>query len=126
MKRVSGKKGVGVAVHSFSFSLEGGAIGTTIYNASRPWFGVFISFYRVIRVHTLVGEVDNGLFRVREAMDDRPSATRGIPSLPSCGTMLRRPRRRGFHWCGLWSCDLVVASFGDPEGDFLLGGVAMR
>jgi hypothetical protein len=123
MKRVSGKKGVGVAVHSFSFSLEGGAIGTTIYNASRPWFGVFISFYRVIRVHTSVGEVDNGVFWVREAMDDRASATRGSRAYPRVGPCSVAPV--GGVFTGV-VCGLVVASFGDPEGDFLLGGVAMR
>jgi hypothetical protein len=35
-----------------------------------PRYGIFASFLRVIRVHTLVGEVDNGVVRVGEAPTD--------------------------------------------------------
>jgi hypothetical protein len=68
MKRMSRKKGVSVAVRFFPFSLEGGAIETIVWSASLPRFGAFISFCRVIHVPTLVGEVDNGVRRVGEAM----------------------------------------------------------
>jgi hypothetical protein len=61
-------------VHSFPFSLEGGAIGTTVCNASLSWLGAFVSFCQVIRVHALVDEVDNRVRRVGEAMVHRPLA----------------------------------------------------
>jgi hypothetical protein len=73
------------AVHSFSFSLESGVNGTTVCDGPRPQFGAFISFYLVIRVHTLVGEVDNRVRRVGEAMVDQPSATRGSRAWPCSG-----------------------------------------
>jgi hypothetical protein len=73
MKRMSGKKGVGAVVCSFPFSLEGATIVTIVCIASLPRFGAFVSFCRVIRVHSLVGEVDNGVHRVGETMVDRPS-----------------------------------------------------
>jgi hypothetical protein len=123
MKRMSGKKGMGAAVCSFSLSLEGGAIGMAVCSACLPRLGVFVSFYRVIRVHSLVGEVDNGVRQVGEAMVDRPSTLSGILSLASCEIMLHRTI------CGDFVGTVrsfAAPSFGDPEGDFLSGEVAMR
>jgi hypothetical protein len=73
MNRTSEKKGVGVAVRSLPFSLEGGGIGMAVRCASLPLFGVFASFCRVIRVHSSMGEVDSGVHQVGEAVVDRPS-----------------------------------------------------
>jgi hypothetical protein len=120
---MSGKKGVGAAVRSFSFSLEDGAIETAVRSASLPRFGVFVSFCWVIHVHSLVDEVDNGVHRVGEAMIDRPSTLWGILSLASRGTMLRRAI--GGVFVGAVH-GFAAAPFGDPKGDFLSGEVAMR
>jgi hypothetical protein len=67
--------------------------------------------------------MDNRVRRVGEAIVDRPSTLWGILSLDSCGTTLRHTiggvfvgAVRGF----------TTASFGDPEEDFLSGGVVMR
>jgi hypothetical protein len=51
-----------------------------------PWplFGALVSLRRAISVHTLVGEVDNGVRRVGEAMADRASANRGVPRAWPC------------------------------------------
>jgi hypothetical protein len=38
-----------------------------------PWCGTSTSLRRVIRVHSLVGEVDNGVCQVGEVVVDRPS-----------------------------------------------------
>jgi hypothetical protein len=70
-----------------------------------------------------VGEVDNEVHRVGEAIVDRPSTLWGILSLASCGTTL---------CCAIGGVfvgavrGFAAASFGDPEGDVLSGEVAMR
>jgi hypothetical protein len=38
---------------------------------------MFTSFFRVIHVHSSVGEVDNGVFRVSEAPSDRLPSPEG-------------------------------------------------
>jgi hypothetical protein len=90
--------------------------------ASLPWFRVFTSFCRVICVHSLVGEVDNEVHRVGETVVDWPSTLWGILSLASCWTM---PCRATGGVVGAVR-DFNTASFGDPEEDLFLGGVAMR
>jgi hypothetical protein len=89
---------------------------------SLPRFGVFNSFCRVIRVHSLVGEVDNGVRRDGEAVVDRPSTLWGILSLASCWTT---PRRANGGVAGVVH-DFIAASFSDPEEDLFSSGVAMR
>jgi hypothetical protein len=61
MKRMSGKKGVGAAVCFFPSSFECGGIRVVDHCAFPPRFRMFIFFYQVIHVHSLVGEVDNGV-----------------------------------------------------------------
>jgi hypothetical protein len=54
----------------FPSSFEGGGTGRMARCVFIPRYGIFASFLRVIRVHTLVGEVDNGVVRVGEAPTD--------------------------------------------------------
>jgi hypothetical protein len=51
---------------------------------------MFTSFYWVICVHSLVGEVDNRVRRVGEVVVDWPSTLWGILSFASCWTTPRR------------------------------------
>jgi hypothetical protein len=85
-----------------------------------PWLGIFISLSQVICVHSLVGEVDNRVCWVGEAVVDWPSTLWEVPSLASCGTMFRRAISRGT------VRGFTAAPFGAPEEDFFSGGVAMR
>ena len=57
----------------FSSSFEGGGVGRIARCVLLPWYETFTSLLRVIRVHSLVSEVDNGVRRAGEAMVDRPS-----------------------------------------------------
>jgi hypothetical protein len=50
MKRMSRKKGVGAAVCFIPSSFEGEGIGVVVHCAFLPRFGMFIFFYRAIRV----------------------------------------------------------------------------
>ena len=68
MKRISGKKGAGAAVCFFSSSFDGGGVGMIAHCVFLPWYRISISLCLVIRVHSLVGEVDNGVCRVGEAV----------------------------------------------------------
>jgi hypothetical protein len=105
------------AVHPFPFSLEGRVAGMIVGGTPWPLYGAFISLCRVIRVHTLVGEVDIGVRRAARA-----SVTRGSRAWPLCGT---KPRcSTGGVLTGVVS-GLPMAYFGDPKGDFLPGGTAM-
>jgi hypothetical protein len=81
---------------------------------------MFISFFRVIRVHSLVGEVDNGVFRVRETPTDRSFFSRGLPTLSLQGIIF--PRAAG----GGTVRSLALASLGIPEEGFFSGGSATR
>jgi hypothetical protein len=73
MKRMLGKKGAGTTMCFFSSSFEGGGVRMVARCAFLPWYGISISLLRVIRVHSLVGEVDNGVRRVGEVVVDWPS-----------------------------------------------------
>jgi hypothetical protein len=79
---------------------------------------MFIFFYWVIYVYSLVGEVANGVRRVGEAMVEWPSTLWGIPSLASCGTT-------PCHAIGAGAAHGFAAT---PFGarDFFSSGVAMR
>jgi hypothetical protein len=116
---MSGKKGVGVAVCFFSSSFEGDGIGVIARYAFPSPFGMFIFLRRVICVHSLVGEVDNGVRRVGEVVVDWPSTLRGLLRPDLRGTtpyrLVSGGMARGF----------TAAPFGAPEENFFLGGVAM-
>jgi hypothetical protein len=85
-----------------------------------PRYRISISLCRVIRVHSLVGEVDNRVRRVGEAMVDWPSTLQGLLSLDLRGTMpchaVSGGTARGF----------TTAPHGIPKENFISGGVAMR
>ena len=87
MKRTSGKKGVGAVVCPLPISLKSGVVRTIIDGAPGVLYGAFISLHRVIRVHTLVGEVDNGVLQVGESLVDWPSILRGLLSSDLRGAM---------------------------------------
>jgi hypothetical protein len=73
MKRMSGKKGVGAAVCFFPSSFKGGGVGVIVHCVFPPRPVIFISFCRVICIHSLVGEVDNTVRRAGEVVVDWPS-----------------------------------------------------
>ena len=103
----------------FSSSFEHGGFEMIACCAFLPWYGISTSLRQVIRVHSLVGEVDNGVRRVGEAVVDWPSTLWGLLSPCLRGTMRCRAvsggTARGF----------TPASCGIPEEDFFLGGVTM-
>jgi hypothetical protein len=70
MKRMSGKKGVGASVCFFSSSFEGGGVGVIVHYAFLLRSRIYISLRQVIHIHSLVGEVDNGVRWVREVVVD--------------------------------------------------------
>jgi hypothetical protein len=59
-------------------SFEGGGIGKLMRCVLLPRLGTFTSFFLVICVHSLVGEVDNRVFWVSEAPTNRSSFSRGL------------------------------------------------
>ena len=67
-----------MTVFFFPSSFEGGGIRKVARCVLLPRLRTFTSFFRVIRVHSLVGEVDNEIFRVSEAPTDRSSFSRGL------------------------------------------------
>jgi hypothetical protein len=70
MKRMLGKKGAGAVVCFFSSSFEGRGVGMIARCAFLPRCGISTSLRRAIRVDSLVGEVDNRVRRVGEAVVD--------------------------------------------------------
>jgi hypothetical protein len=81
---------------------------------------MFISFFQVIRVHSLVGEVDNRVFRVSEAPTDRSYFSRGLLNPGMQGTIFPRAVDRGP------VRSFASASLGIPEEGFFSGGSATR
>jgi hypothetical protein len=116
---MSGKKGAGAVVCFFSSSFEGRGVGVIVHCAFLPRSRISISLRWVIRVHSLVGEVENGVHQVGEAVVDWPSTLWGLLSPDLRGTMpchaVSGGTTRGF----------LAAPCGIPEEDFFLGGVAM-
>jgi hypothetical protein len=103
-----------------SSSFKGGGVGRIARCAVLPWYGTFTSLLRVIRAHSLVGEVDNGIRQVGEAMVDWPSTLWGLLSPDLRGAMPCRAVSGGM------TRGFTLASCGIPEEDFFLGGVVMR
>jgi hypothetical protein len=81
---------------------------------------MFIFFFRLIRVHSLVGEVDNGVFRVSETPIDRSFFSRGLPILGSQGIIFPRAVSGGA------VLSLALASIKILEEGFFSGGFTMR
>jgi hypothetical protein len=117
---MSGKNGASVAVCFLSSYFEGGGVELIAHCAFLPWYGISTSLRWAIRVHFLVGEVDNGVCRVGEAMVDWHSTLWGLLSPGLRRTMhchvVSRDTARGF----------TPASCGILKEDFFLVGVAMR
>jgi hypothetical protein len=112
---MSGKKGAGAAMCFFSSSFEGRGVGVIVCCAFAPRSRISISLRRVIRIHSLVGEVDNGVRWVGEAMVDWPSTLWGLLSLDLRGTMPCRAV------CGGTTRGFAAAPFGILKEDFFLG-----
>jgi hypothetical protein len=55
-----------VVVSSFPSFFEGEGVRRIARRTSVPFSGTFASFFLVIRVHSFVGEVDNGVLRASE------------------------------------------------------------
>jgi hypothetical protein len=104
----------------FLSSFEGGGVGMIARCAFLPWYKISISLRRVIRVHSLVGEVDNGVRWVGEAVLDWLSTLWVLVSLVLHGIMPYRAVSEGT------TRGFPVAPCGIPKEDFFLGGVAMR
>jgi hypothetical protein len=81
---------------------------------------MFTSFFRVIRVHSLVGEVDNGVLRVSEAPTDWSSFSRGLLNPGLQGTIFPRAVSGGA------VRSLALVSLGIPEEGAFSGGSATR
>jgi hypothetical protein len=69
-----------MVVFFFPSPFEGGGIGRIAQCVLLPWYGIFTSFFRGIHVHSLVGEVDNGVLQVSETPTDWSSFFRGLLS----------------------------------------------
>jgi hypothetical protein len=67
-----------MTVFFFPSSFKGGGIKKVARWVLLPRLRSFTSFFRVIRVHSLVDEVDNGVLRVSEAPTDWSSFSRGL------------------------------------------------
>jgi hypothetical protein len=74
----------------------------------------------VIRAHSLVGEVDNGVLRAEEAPVGWPCILQEPLSSELRGVMPSRAVSGGM------ACGLASASHGIPEEGFFSGGSAMR
>jgi hypothetical protein len=105
-------------VYFFPSSFEGGGIGRMAWCVLLPRYGMFTSFFRVICVHSLVGEVDNRVLRVSEALTDWSSFFQGLLSPGLRGTIFPRAVSRGA------THRLALASLGIPEEGFFSGGSA--
>jgi hypothetical protein len=81
---------------------------------------MFTSFLWVIRVHSLVSEVDNEVFWVSEASTDRSSFSQGFLNLGLQGTIFPGAMSGGV------VRSLALASLGIPEEGFFSGGFATR
>jgi hypothetical protein len=81
---------------------------------------MFISFFQVIYVHSLVGEVDNRVFRVSETPTDRSFFSRGLPNPGLQGIIFPRAASGGaIHY-------LAPASLRIPEESFFSDESATR
>jgi hypothetical protein len=81
---------------------------------------MFISFFRVICVHSLVGKVDNRVFWVSETPTDRSFFSRGLLNPGLQGTIFPRAMSGGV------VRGLALASLRIPKEGFSLGGSATR
>jgi hypothetical protein len=126
MKRTSGKKELSAVVRTPSISFEGGAVEMTTYGTSMASLGpgAFASLRRVIRVHTWVGEVDNGVRHAGgEVLIDRATHIRALLGPPNFGAILCEMKTlRGSRTAGRILVGVVrgflAATFGVPREGF--------
>ena len=85
-----------------------------------PRLGSFTSFFRVIHVHSLLREVDNGVLRVNETPTDWSFFSQGPLSPGLQGTIFPRDVSGGD------VRSLTLASLRIPEEGFFSGGSATR
>jgi hypothetical protein len=109
-----------MAVCFFPSSFKGRGAGRIARCVFLPRYGIFTSFLRVIRVHSLVGEVDNGVLQAGKAPAGWPCILREPLSSDLCGAMPSRAVSGGM------SRGLASASRGIPEDGLFSGGSTMR
>jgi hypothetical protein len=80
---------------------------------------VFVSFFGVIHVHSFVGEVDNGVFRVSETLIDRSFFSWGFPNFGPQGIVFPGAASGGV------VRSLALTFLGILEEGFFSGGSAM-
>jgi hypothetical protein len=103
----------------FLSSFEDRGIRKVAWRVLLSWLVVFVSFSRVIYVHSFVGEVDNGVFQVSETPADRSFLSQGFSNFGPPGTIFLRVVSGGA------VRSLAPAPLGIPEEGFFLGGFAM-
>jgi hypothetical protein len=79
-----------MAVCFFPSSFKGGGARRIAHYVFLLWYGIFTSFLRVIRVHSLMGEVDNRVLRAGKALTGWPCILREPLSSDLCGAMPSR------------------------------------
>jgi hypothetical protein len=70
-----------VKVLFFPSSFEGEGVRNMARRVLIPSLRTFVSFFRVIRVHSFVGEVDSGVLWVSEIPPDLSFFSQGFPTL---------------------------------------------
>jgi hypothetical protein len=131
---MSGKKGLGVVMSFPSISFEGGVVEMVACGAFRVMLDpkALTSFCRVIRVHTRVRDVDNGVRRAGgEASIGRAAGIGSFLGPPAFSVFLRGTKTcRGSRTAGGILAGVVrnfhasASSF--PRGDFFPDGSAMQ
>jgi hypothetical protein len=106
-------------VRFFSSSFEGGGAKRIARCVFLPQYGTFTSLLRVICVHSLVGEVDNGVLRAGEAPTCWSCILRELLSSDLHEAMPSRAVSRGM------ARGLASAFRGISEEGFFLGGYVM-
>jgi hypothetical protein len=109
-----------MTVFVFPSYFEGGGIKKVARCVLLSRLGMFTSFFRVIRAHSLVGEVDNGVLRVSESPTEWSSFSQGFLNAGLQGSIFLRAVRGGVVRI------IALASLEIPEEGFFLGGSSTR
>jgi hypothetical protein len=109
-----------MAVFFFPSSFEGRGIERMAQCVLLPWYKMLTSFFRVIRVHSLVGKVDNRVARVSETPTNWSSFFRGLLSPSLRGTIFPQAVSEGV------ARRLASALLGILEEGIFSGGSATR